>query len=55
MKRAMKHDLQTELENRKHNLAVIDQVIESEGSSAAPLLEVRDFLNQRVRTLEQAS
>jgi hypothetical protein len=51
----MKYDSQAELQNRKHNLAVIEQIIQVEGSDAGPLLEVRDFLDRRVRTLEQVS
>jgi hypothetical protein len=47
-------DARTELENRRRNLAVIDQVIAIEGPET-PLLEVRDFLDQRVKILEQAS
>jgi hypothetical protein len=51
----MSNDAQLELENRKRNLAVIDEVIQAEGPSAGSLLEVRDFLDRRVRILEQAS
>ncbi len=50
----MNRESHAELENRKKNLEVIDSIIEIEGPSAGPLLEVRDFLNRRVHTLEQA-
>lgn len=48
-----KTKLHSELENRKHNLAVIQETIEADARSGQKLLSVRDFLYKRIETLEQ--
>ncbi|MDG6905097.1 MAG: hypothetical protein JRN20_04850 [Nitrososphaerota archaeon] len=47
-----KEKIISQLENRKHNLAVLQEVTKNDASSAEILAPVRDFLSSRIRTLE---
>ena len=48
-----KKSIASQLENRKHNLAVIQEAIQTDARAGQKLLQVRDFLTQRIRVLEQ--
>ena len=48
-----KRKILSQIENRKHNLAVLQEVIQSDTRSAEKLVPIRDFLSNRIRTLEQ--
>ena len=41
-----------QLENRKRNLAVIQETIEADKNSGYKLVPVKDFLSQRIESLE---
>ncbi|HVB11748.1 MAG TPA: hypothetical protein VNE86_01345 [Nitrososphaerales archaeon] len=43
----------SQIENRKHNLAVVQEAIEADSRSAEKLYPVRDFLSQRIELLER--
>ncbi len=55
VKKEMETGHLAELENRKHNLAVIDEVIGKSGPAARNLEEVREFLQSRVSLLERTN
>ena len=42
----------SQLENRKRNLAVIEETIEADKNSGYKLVPVKDFLSQRIESLE---
>jgi len=42
----------TQLENRKRNLAVIQETIDADKSSGYKLVPVKEFLSQRIESLE---
>jgi hypothetical protein len=44
--------LESELEDRKRNLAVVQEAIEADSVSGPKLIPVRDFLNQRIEKIE---
>ncbi len=48
-----KRDIASELENRKHNLQVIQEAIQADGRSGQKLLSVKEYLSSRIQTLEQ--
>ncbi|MGA2874236.1 MAG: hypothetical protein ABSE82_01745 [Nitrososphaerales archaeon] len=48
-----KNKIVSQLENRKHNLAVVQEAIQADARSAETLAPVRDFLSQRIAVLEQ--
>ena len=45
--------LNSQLEERKRNLRVIDECIESDPNPSQKLIEVRDFLARRIHMIEQ--
>jgi hypothetical protein len=47
-----KRIISSQLENRKHNLAVVEEAIESDSRTAEKLVPVREFLSQRIQILE---
>jgi hypothetical protein len=44
--------LESQLEDRKRNLRVVQEAIDSDGRNGQQLVPVREFLNQRIATLE---
>ncbi|MCL4519371.1 MAG: hypothetical protein M1587_09255 [Thaumarchaeota archaeon] len=50
---SLQSKLEYELENRKRNLAAIQETIQRDANSGQKLESVRDFLSQRVQRLEQ--
>jgi hypothetical protein len=44
--------LTSQLENRKRNLAVIEETIHSDPRSGEKLVSVKDFLSQRIESIE---
>jgi hypothetical protein len=44
--------LYSQLEHRRKNLAVIEQTIEADKNSGYKLVPVKDFLSQRIESLE---
>lgn len=48
-----KKSIASELENRKHNLAVIQEAMEADANSGEKLVSVRDYLSSRIQLLEQ--
>jgi hypothetical protein len=48
-----KKSVVSQLENRKHNLAVIQEAIASDSRAGEKLLPVREFLYQRIEVLER--
>jgi hypothetical protein len=45
--------LYSQLENRRRNLVAIEQTIEADKNSGYKLVPVKDFLSQRIESLEQ--
>lgn len=43
----------SQIENRKHNLAVVQEVIQTDARSAEKLVPVRDYLSNRIQVLER--
>jgi len=52
MKSRKSDKLASQLENRKRNLAVIEEAIQSDPHSGERLLPVKDFLSQRIESIE---
>ncbi|MDG6997517.1 MAG: hypothetical protein JRN15_00190 [Nitrososphaerota archaeon] len=48
-----KKNIMSQLENRKHNLSVIQDAINADARSAEKLESVRNFLSQRIEVLEK--
>ena len=48
-----KKKIASQIENRKHNLAVVQEAIQADARSAEKLVPVRDFLSHRIELLEQ--
>jgi hypothetical protein len=48
-----KKSIISQLENRKHNLSVIQEAIQADARSAEKLESVRNFLSQRIEVLEK--
>jgi hypothetical protein len=44
--------LTSQLENRKRNLAVVEEAIQSDPHSGEILVPVKDFLSQRIESIE---
>jgi hypothetical protein len=52
MKGRKSDKLASQLENRKRNLAVIDETIQSDPESREALVPVKDFLSHRIESIE---
>ena len=52
MKSRKSDKLTSQLENRKRNLAVVEEAIQSDPHSVKTLVPVKDFLSQRIETIE---
>jgi len=52
MKTRKSDNLTTQLENRKRNLAVIEETIQSDPNSGEKLVPVKDFLAHRIESIE---
>ncbi len=48
-----KKKIVSQIENRKHNLEVVREVISADARSAEKLGPVRDFLSRRIEVLER--
>ncbi|MHB1867949.1 MAG: hypothetical protein ACYCPP_03290 [Nitrososphaerales archaeon] len=48
-----KKNVASQIENRKHNLAVVQEAIAADSRSAEKLVPVREFLSHRIELLEQ--
>jgi len=52
MKGKKSDKLASQLENRKRNLAVIEETIQSDPQSGDRLVPVKDFLSHRIESME---
>jgi len=52
MKSRKSDKLTSQLEDRKRNLAVVEEAIQSDPHSVKTLVPVKDFLSQRIETIE---
>jgi len=48
-----KNNVVSQIENRKHNLAVVQEAIAFDSRFAEKLVPVRDFLSHRIELLEE--
>ena len=46
-------ELEMELEKRRHNLSVVQELIDQNPQTGSKLVEVRDFLLHRIKAIEQ--
>ena len=52
MKEKSTDKLSSQLENRRRNLAAIQETIEADKNSGYKLVPVKDFLSQRIESME---